>query len=82
MDSRVQLTIGASLSQIVFSSVSRGAGACEVAKTIYKQLVFPTPACAVGFKNDNNNVSILKYVSPIADKLRFENGPGVSYFLL
>ena len=36
-------------------SVFRGAGACGVAKAIYKQLVFPIGPCAAGFNNNDNN---------------------------
>ena len=44
----------------VFFSVFRGAGACMVAKVIYKQLCFSNLvlcnalACAAGFNNDYN----------------------------
>ena len=43
----------------MFSSVFRGSGAHEVAKAIYKQLCFPTWACAAGFNNYNNYVFCL-----------------------
>ena len=39
----------------MFSSVFRGAGACGVAKAIYKNFVFPTRECAAGLNNNNNN---------------------------
>ena len=39
-------------------SVLHGAGACGVAKAIYKQFIFPTWACAAGFNNNNNNNNI------------------------
>ena len=51
MGSWVQSTVW----RVVFFSVFRGAGASGVAKAIYKQLCFPTWACAAGFDNDNNN---------------------------
>ena len=35
------------------TSVFHGAGACEVAKAIYKQFVFPTSACAAGYNNNS-----------------------------
>ena len=49
---QVQSTNGCFLS---FFSVFRGAGACGVAKAIYKQLFPYTWACAAGFNDNNNN---------------------------
>ena len=43
------------LASLVFPPVFSGAGACGVAKSTYKQLVFPTWACAAGINNNYNN---------------------------
>ena len=40
MGSRVQSTVGCLIPRVVFYSVFRGAGACMVAKAIYKQFCF------------------------------------------
>ena len=42
------------VASVNFFSFFRGEGACGVAKTIYKQLCFPTWTCAAGFNNNNN----------------------------
>ena len=60
------------LPKVVFSSVFRGAGACGVAKAIYKKnFVFPSSACAPGFNNNNNNNIKVKLIENVISSCHF-----------